>query len=412
MYGIVIHTLADGLRNHVNPLVIHFFQALLQLIHGQGAEIVTEQAVHMLLQRTDRLHQRALKIITNAHHFARGLHLGGQRALCRDKFIERKSRYLYHTIIQRGLKACIGFVGDGVFDFIQGKSQRNLGRHLGNGISGGLGCKRGGAAHTGIHLNHTIFKAGRMQRKLHIAPSGNLQFVNNLEGGGSKHLILLVAQGLGRRYHDTVPGMHTHRVNILHITYGDAVAHAVPHNLILDFFPARDTALHQHLSYAGQTQPVLQNLLQLRLVMSNAAAGAAQSVRRTKHHGIADGVSKRNAVLHTLYHQGRRTGLTDALHQILKLLASLRVADGLGSGSQQCYIVRLQETGLLQLHSQIQPRLSSQRGKNAVGLLLLNNLLQHPDSQRLHIHLVRNILVRHDRCRIGVHQNDLHAFFL
>ena len=47
--------------------------------------------------------------------------------------------------------------------------------------------------------------------------------------------------------------MHADGIDVLHITYGDAVAYAVTHYFVLNLFPTRDTTLYQYLSYTGQT---------------------------------------------------------------------------------------------------------------------------------------------------------------
>ncbi len=206
--------------------------------------------------------------------------------------------------------------------------------------------------------------------------------------------------------------MYAHRVDILHVTDGDTVARAVPHNLVLDLLPARDAALHQHLPHPGQPQAVLQYFLQLHLVVGDAAAGTAQRIGGAQHHRIADGIGKINAVLYRLHHQGGGAGLPDALHQILELLPPLRVTDRGGGGAQQLYPLGCQKTGFLQLHAQVQAGLSPQSGQDAVGLFLLDDLLQHLYGQRLDIDLVGDVPVRHDRGGIGIDQYDLHPLLL
>ena len=42
--------------------------------------------------------------------------------------------------------------------------------------------------------------------------------------------------------------MHTDRVDIFHVTYGDAVAVGITHYLVLDFLPSCDTSLYKDLS--------------------------------------------------------------------------------------------------------------------------------------------------------------------
>ena len=205
----------------------------------------------MLLQRTDGLHKRALEVVTDAHNLAGGLHLSGQCSFCGDKFIKRQPWQLYHHIVQRGLKAGKGLARNGVFNFVKGIAKGNLGRHLGNGVAGGLACQRRGTTDTGIHLNHTVFKAIGMKGKLHITPAGNLKLVDDIECRGTEHLVFLIPQRLGGRHHDAVPGMHPYGVDIFHVADGDAVACAIAHHLILDFLPARNTALHKNLPHSG-----------------------------------------------------------------------------------------------------------------------------------------------------------------
>ena len=47
------------------------------------------------------------------------------------------------------------------------------------------------------------------------------QFGDDVECGGTEHLILLVAQGLRRRNYDRVAGVYADRVDVLHVTDGE-----------------------------------------------------------------------------------------------------------------------------------------------------------------------------------------------
>ena len=285
---LIIQPFPQGFRNHPDPLVVHLFQALLQILRGQGGKIIASQAVHMLLQRADGLHQRPFKAGADAHHLAGGLHLGGEGSLGGDEFIKGQTGHFYHAVVKRRLEAGVGLSCNRVFDFIQGVAQGDLCRHLGDGVAGRLARQSGGTAHTGIHLDDAVFKAGGMQGELHVAASCDLKLVDDVKSGASEHLIFLVAQGLGGCHHDAVPGVHAHRIDVFHIADCDAVSRTVAHHLILDLLPAGDAALHQHLSHTGKAQAVCQNLLQLHLVMGDTAAASAQRIGGTQHHRIAD----------------------------------------------------------------------------------------------------------------------------
>ena len=41
--------------------------------------------------------------------------------------------------------------------------------------------------------------------------------------------------------------MYAHRVNVLHVTYGDNITRRITDNLVLDFLPAGDALLNQYL---------------------------------------------------------------------------------------------------------------------------------------------------------------------
>ena len=109
---------------------------------------------------------------------------------------------------------------------------------------------------------------------LHITSTGNLQFVNDIECRAAEHLILFVAKCLGRSDYDGVSGMYTNRIDVFHITYGNAIAVCIAHHFILNFFPSCDAALYEYFTDAGQTQAVGQDFNQFLLIMCNTTAGS------------------------------------------------------------------------------------------------------------------------------------------
>ena len=366
----------------------------------------------MLLQRADGLHEGSLKVVTDAHDLSCGLHLCSQRSLGADKFVKWQSGHLYNAVVKHWLEACICLLCDRVLDLVQCVAKSNLGRHLGNGVACGLGGQGGRTAHTGIYLDNAVLKAVRFQGVLHVAASGNVQLADDVQGGGTEHLVLLVPQRLGGRHDDTVSCVHAYRVDIFHITYSNAVAVAIPHYLVLDLFPSRDAALYKHLPHAGETQAVLQDLHKLLPVVGDTAAAAAQRVGRAQDNRVANLLRELDTVLHIFHHERGSHWLADLLHGSLELQTVLRLLNGLGGGSDEAHVVPLQEAVLLQLHGQVQGRLSAQGGKDAVRLLLQDELLYHFHCQRLNVDAVRDILVRHDGGRVGIEKDNLQSLLL
>ena len=63
-------------------------------------------------------------------------------------------------------------------------------------------------------------------------------------------------------------------------------------------------------------------------------------------------------------------------------------------------------------HGQVQAGLTAQGGQDGVGTLLLNDLSDGGDVQRLDIDVVSNILIGHNGGGVGVDQHHLDALFL
>ncbi len=134
----------------------------------------------MLFQRADSLHQRPLKIITNAHNLSGRLHLRSQRTFRTDKFIKWKPGYFNHTIIKHRFKTRIGLFCHCVFNLVQRITESYLRRNLCNRITCRLRCKRRRTADTGIYFYDAILESIRMKGILYVAPSGDIQLTDNI----------------------------------------------------------------------------------------------------------------------------------------------------------------------------------------------------------------------------------------
>ncbi|MPM39065.1 hypothetical protein SDC9_85696 [bioreactor metagenome] len=102
----------------------------------------------------------------------------------------------------------------------------------------------------------------------------------------------------------------------------------------------------------------------------------------------------------------------DGFHGLFEAQPVLRLADGLGGGTQQLYRVFVQRAVLIKLHGEIQSCLAAQGGQYRVGPLQADDLGHRNGGQRLDIHVVCDILVGHDSGGVGVHQHHLYALFL
>ena len=205
--------------------------------------------------------------------------------------------------------------------------------------------------------------------------------------------------------------MYADRVNVLHVADGDGVALVVAHDLVLDFLPAGDALLDKDLVNAGVHDAGGRDLAQLLPGVGDAAAGAAEGVRRTDDDRQTDLAGEIDRVLDRVNDLGGDDRLADLLHGVLEHLAVLRLCDGGRVRAEQLYAHLLEEAVLAQLHGEVQTGLTAEVGQQGVRVLLLDDLLNGLYGHRLDVDLVRHGLVGHDGRRVGVDQNDLQTLF-
>ena len=158
-------------------------------------------------------------------------------------------------------------------------------------------------------------------------------------------------------------------------------------------------------------QRVAHQLLQLLAVVGETASRTAQREGRTQHHRITDLFGRGDALLHIVRDLRRQHRFTQPLAQLLEQFAILSLLDALERGAQNLDLTLLQHALLGQLHRQIQTRLPAQPRHDGIGTLVTDDLGHVFERQRLHVNLVGDVRIGHDRRGIGVHQNDLVALF-
>ena len=190
--GLVRHTALEGFVYAESALGVLYMQVLNDFLGSQLFKVGQGQGVHAQLNGADCLHHGVFKVVANGHHFAGGHHLGSQTLIGVNELIKRPFGVFDDHIVQRRLKAGAGFAGHIVGDLVQRVAQGNLGCHLGDGIAGCLGGQRRGAGHTGVDLDDRILKAVRLEGKLAVAAALNAQLGDDIQRGGTQHLVFLI----------------------------------------------------------------------------------------------------------------------------------------------------------------------------------------------------------------------------
>ena len=206
--------------------------------------------------------------------------------------------------------------------------------------------------------------------------------------------------------------MDAHGVDVLHAADADGRVVVIAHHLELDLLVSLDALLDEHLMYGRKEQGVAHHLAQLLLVVGEAAARAAQRIGGTQHDGIADlggdldGLLDRHGDLR-LDHR-----LAQRFAQLLEKFAVLGTFDRLERGAQNLDLTLFQNALLGELHREVQTRLPAQSRHDGVGAFEADDLGDVFERQRLHVYLVRNMRVGHDRGGVRIHENHLVALFL
>ena len=410
--GLVVDAALEGLVHAEHALRVLNMHVSHDLVIGQLFKGLVGQGVHTQLDGGDCLHHGSLEAVANAHHLAGGHHLGAQRFVGVDELIKGPLRVLDHDVVQRRLKAGAGLAGDIVGDLVQRVANGDLGSHLGNGITGGLGSQCGRAGHTGVDLDDRVIVAVRFQGELAVAAALDAQLGDDIQSSGAQHLVFVVGQGLGGSHNHRVAGVDAHRVQVLHVTHGDHVALVVAHDLILDLFPAGDALFHKDLMDGGKAQAVGADLDELFAGLADAAAGAAHGEGGADDDRVADAVGAGQSVLQRFHHLRGDDGLMQLFHGLLEQLAVLGTVDGLGLAGQQTDAGAVQIAGAGQLHGQIQAHLTAEVRQHGVRLFNVQNALHDFQRHGLDVNMVGHIRVSHDGCGVGVQQNGLDALCL
>ena len=390
------------------PDIIHDFTG----IHAVKFGVVQ---MHMAgFQGTDSLEQALLHGAPDAHDLSCRFHLCGKGVIdlagvWPGKFVKGETGHLGDDIIKRWFKTGRRV---GEHDLIQGHTDADLGGNPGDGIAAGLGGKGRGARHAGIHFDQIILERLWIQRKLHIAAALNLQCPDHSEGTVAEHVVLLVGQGLRGTDDDRVTGMDSNRVNIFHITDGDGCVVTVTHDFVFNLFISLNAFFNQHLMDRRQLQGVFHDRAKGFFVSGKTASCTSQCKGGTQNDRIADLVRRCKSLFHAVGDFRGQDRLPQGLAEFFKKKAVFGPLNGTAPGSQKFRLAFSKHTLFFQLHGQVEAGLAANAGKNGVGTLVADDLGHVFQSQGLHIDLIRNRCVRHDRRRIGVAQDHLISFFL
>ena len=198
----------------------------------------------------------------------------------------------------------------------------------------------------------------------------------------------------------------------LHVADRDRRVVRVAHHLVLDLLVPLDALLDQHLPDRRQGERIFHQNSELPLIFREPAAGSPQRKSRSQNDGIADLTRGTEALLHGTGSLRGQDRLAQGLAQLFEQLAIFGQLDGPALRSEKLCMALSEDPLFLQLDGEIEPCLPADPREDRVGALFAHYFGDVFEGEGLHIDLVGDGCVGHDRRRVGVAQDDLVALLL
>ena len=358
------------------------------------------------LARAPRLAERFDEGAPDAHRLADRLHLRSERRVGAGELLERKARELDDDVVERRLEARGRGAGEIVRDLVERVADRELRGHLGDRVAGRLRGERRGAGDTRVHLDHAELSRVTLARELDVRSAAlDAHRPDHGRRRVAQLLIRVIRQRHLRRDRHGVPGVDSHRIDVLDRADDHHVVLAIAHDLELELVPAAHRFLDEHLSDRALGDAELDLAAQLLRRLDEAAAVAAERKCRSDH--------RRGGQTGQLGNVGddARVGCAqpDRVNGVTEELAILRAPNDVERCSDQLDAEILQDAGLRQLLREVESRLAAHRRQKGVGPLASENIGDALEVERLEIRAIREPGVGHDRRGIRVHDDRAEA---
>ena len=205
--------------------------------------------------------------------------------------------------------------------------------------------------------------------------------------------------------------MHAHWIEILDGADNHDVVSVIAHHLEFELLPTKQRALDQHGVHGREIETAHHHALELLAVIGDAAASSAERERRTDDRREAGLLDAGDRFVKRRHGAARGAGQANALHRLGEQLAIFGDANRARVCADQLTAVLLEHAVVIQCQRDIQCGLSTHRRQDRIGTLARNDLLDELRGDRFDVCPVRELRIRHDRRRIGVHQHDFVPFF-
>ena len=406
--GFHTHARAHGLRCHQNAVRCWCGQRSVESLRAAIARRRHFiQARKSNFQPAQALLHGFRKGTANGHGLTNRFHGGGERGRRAGEFFKGEARDFHHYIINGGLKARGGYLGDVIGQFIKRIANGKLRRDLRDGKARGLGGERGRPRHARVHFNNHHAPIGRVDAELHIGTAGiHADFTQTRDGSIAHALIFLIGQRQRRGDGDGITRMHAHRIQVFDGTDDDAIIRAVADHFHFKLFPAQHAFFHQHFTGHGSGQTCRDDLFEFFPIIGNAAAGAAKREGWPNNAGQAHDFQRIPGFRHGMRDFAFRAFNADFGHCIAEFLPVFGFINHFRLRTDQFAAVFFQNARFREFERGIERRLSAHGGQQSIGAFLGDDFLNDLNRDRFDIGGIRQPRIGHDRGRVGIDQND------
>ena len=237
-------------------------------------------------------------------------------------------------------------------------------------------------------------------RPLHVGAADDADLVDDRVGLLLEAVDDLLRDCLHGGGAERVARVHAHRIDVLDGADSDELSLGVADDLELELLPAQDALLDEHLGDRRCGQAACDRGLELVDVVDQATAGAAHGVGGAQHARVAEFLGDFDGFLDRV--RDAAAGHLDAelLHRVLELLAILAALDGVDLDADDLDAVLVEDARLGELAREVETGLAPQVGKQRVGTLEGDDLLEALNVEGFDVGAVGNVRVGHDGGRV------------
>ena len=233
---------------------------------------------------------------------------------------------------------------------------------------------------------------------------------HRLDGDRAQPLIFLVGQGLGRRDDDGIPGVDSHRVEVLHIADGDAVVAPVADDLVFDLLPAVQVLLDEHLRDAA-VERALQRGFEVAFFANDVAALSAQRVGPPQHDRKADLLGGPLRLRDRVTRNAARRLDADLVEPLDEETPVLGVLDGLDGSAEDADAVALEHAATIEVQATVERRLTAEGQQDGIDLVRGDHALDELRNHRHQMHSVGQAVAGLNCGDVGVDEDRLDTLF-